>query len=411
MLRGPSRVDAIVVAAGTSSRMGGVDKRLAPLAGRPLLLRTLEALDAAPVVERIVLVMGTGPALEALRPAVPSTVVAIVPGGDHRGASVAAGLDALTRLDGESADPDRVVLVHDGARPLVSPALVAAVAEAALIHGAAIPVVPVADTLRRMEGDSLGDGVDRTDLVAAQTPQGVREGLLRSAFARFPPDGPERFTDEAALLMACTIRVHPIPGDPVNLKVTLPDDLARADAWMSARLERRTGQGSDSHPFGPGEPLHLGGIVIDGAPRLHGHSDGDAALHAIADALLGAAAIGDLGRLFPADARTPRGIDSRELVAGVVARVEAAGWDVAGLDLTITGARPRLADHLDRMREAIAALLHVPLRAVGAKASSGNLDGATGAGRAIAASATVTIVARVVSSTGPAAARTATVPT
>jgi 2-C-methyl-D-erythritol 4-phosphate cytidylyltransferase/2-C-methyl-D-erythritol 2,4-cyclodiphosphate synthase len=387
--------------------MGGVDKRLAPLGGRPLLVRTLEAIAAAPIVGRIVLVMGPGPALEALRPAVPAAVVAIVPGGEHRGASVAAGLGALAHLDGDATDPDRVVLVHDGARPLVSPALVASVAEAAAEHGAAIPVVPVADTLRRMDGEALGSAVDRTDLVAAQTPQGVRAGLLRSAFARFPPDGPERFTDEAALLMACTIPVHPIPGDPVNLKVTLPDDLARADAWLAARLERRVGQGSDSHPFGPGAPLHLGGIVIEGAPRLHGHSDGDAALHAVADALLGAAALGDLGRQFPADARTPRGIDSRALLADVVARVEAAGWEVAAVDLTITGARPRLADHLDRMREAIATLLHLTPEAVGAKASSGNLDGATGAGRAIAASATVTIVARAASSGGTGGTRAA----
>lgn len=387
-------VDAIVVAAGTSNRMGGPDKLVVPLGGRPLLARALEAVAASPVVGRIVLVMKPGPTLDALRPSLPSKVVAVVPGGDHRGSSVAAGLAALTSLDGPAADPMRVVIVHDGARPLVTTDLVTAVAVATHEHGAAIPVVPVADTVRRLRDGALGETLDRSDLVAAQTPQGARAGLLREAFRRFPPDGPDRFTDEAALLMACTIRVHPIPGDPVNLKVTLPADLARAEAFLAARVERRVGQGLDSHPFGPGEPLCLGGIEILGAPRLYGHSDGDVALHAIADGLLGAAALGDLGRLFPADRRTERGVSSRALLIEVVSRLAEAGWDVAAVDLTITGARPRLSAHLDGMRDVIATLLGVPATAVGVKASTGNLDGGTGAGRAIAASATVTIVGR-----------------
>ncbi len=401
-MAGPlAAADAIVVAAGASSRMAGVDKRLALLAGRPLLARSLDAIAAAAVVERIVLVMGPGPALEALRPFLPPAVVAIVPGGEHRGASVAAGLAALAALDGDAADPDRVVLVHDGARPLVAPELVTAIAEAAHEHGAAIPIVPVAETIRRLRAGELGETVDRADLVAAQTPQGVRSGLLRDAYRRYPADGSARFTDEAALLMACTIRVHPVPGDPVNLKVTLPADLARAEALFGARTERRigfgaraerrTGLGLDSHPFGPGAPLLLGGLEIPGAPRLHGHSDGDVALHAIAGGLLGAAAMGDLGRLFPADGRTPRGVGSRELLVDVAGRVAAAGWRVAAIDLTITGARPYLGAHLDPMRDAIATLLELPPGAVGVKASTGNLDGATGAGRAIAASAVVTL--------------------
>jgi 2-C-methyl-D-erythritol 4-phosphate cytidylyltransferase len=210
-------IDVIVVAAGSSSRMGGTDKRTAPLAGRPLLAWTIAGIAASPVVERIVLVMEAGPALDALRPSLPGAVVAVVPGGEHRGASVAAGLAALERLDGDAADPERVILVHDGARPLVTRALVEAVAEATARHGAAIPVVPVPDTVRRLRDGELGETVDRTDLVAAQTPQGARAGLLRAAFGRFPPSGPARFTDEAALLAACTIRVHPVPGDPLKI--------------------------------------------------------------------------------------------------------------------------------------------------------------------------------------------------
>jgi 2-C-methyl-D-erythritol 2,4-cyclodiphosphate synthase len=160
----------------------------------------------------------------------------------------------------------------------------------------------------------------------------------------------------------------------------------------------RTGFGSDRHPFGPGDGLWLGGIEIGGAPRLHGHSDGDAALHAVADALLGAAALGDLGQLYPADERTPRGSASSSFVRDVVERLARAGWRPATLDLTIRAARPRLAPHVPGMRDAIARLLGVEAAAVSVKASSGNLSGDAGGGRVIEAEAVATIV-----SGGPAA--------
>jgi 2-C-methyl-D-erythritol 2,4-cyclodiphosphate synthase len=156
---------------------------------------------------------------------------------------------------------------------------------------------------------------------------------------------------------------------------------------------RRVGIGRDGHPFGPGEPLALGGVLIEGAPRLHGHSDGDVALHAVADALLGAAALGDLGRLFPAGPGTPRGIASRDMLGDVVRRLGAAGWRPVAIDLTITGARPRLAGRLDAMRDAIAATLGIEATSVSVKASSGNLDGSDGAGRSISALALATIEA------------------
>ena len=155
---------------------------------------------------------------------------------------------------------------------------------------------------------------------------------------------------------------------------------------------QRVGLGVDSHTFGPGEPLRLGGIEITGAPRLSGHSDGDVALHALADALLGGAGLGDLGRLYPADGRTPEGIASAELVRDVVGRLAAAGWRVATADLTIVGARPRLGGHLDEMRTAIATLLGLDAASVSVKASTGNLSGDPGAGRGILAQAIATLV-------------------
>jgi 2-C-methyl-D-erythritol 4-phosphate cytidylyltransferase/2-C-methyl-D-erythritol 2,4-cyclodiphosphate synthase len=393
--------DAVVVAAGQSRRMDGADKVDALLGGRPLLAWSLDAIAAAPEVDRIVVVLDEARASGTSRawPAwFPAKVIAAVGGGSERQQSVAAGiraLDASPRLVDHEAS-DHVVLIHDGARPLVSTALVSAVARAAATHGAALPVLPIVDTVKRVDrgvdGGVVGTTVDRAGLAAAQTPQGVRRELLAHAYAAFPPDAAPTFTDEASLLEACAIPVSSVPGEPRNLKVTRPADLALVREIVAAGGSSRVGIGSDSHPFGPGEPLRLGGIEIGGAPRLFGHSDGDVALHAIADALLGAAALGDLGRLFPSDRRTPRGVASAELLSEVVERLATAAWRPASVDVTIIGARPRLGDRLAEMRHAIALLLALHPSLVSVKASSGNLSGDEGAGRSMSARAVATIV-------------------
>jgi 2-C-methyl-D-erythritol 4-phosphate cytidylyltransferase/2-C-methyl-D-erythritol 2,4-cyclodiphosphate synthase len=427
-------IEAVVVAAGSSRRMGGLDKLTAELDGRTILQWSVEALAAAGV-ERIVIATSLARLVEvASEPWLPDAVVAVVAGGERRQDSVAAGVVALAEAAAAEAEndedegdnetepesaaeaglavdartavqatdrPDSVILVHDAARPLVSPALIRAVAEATWKHGAAIPVLPVAETLKRLDGDLIAATVDRTDVVAAQTPQGVLRSLLMQAYSQYPPDGDEIWTDEASLLEACRIPVHTISGEASNLKVTVPIDLQRARAMLdgglvpgrpAAPVAGRIGLGMDSHPFGPGGPLALGGIQIEGAPRLAGHSDGDAALHAVADALLGAAGLGDLGRLFPADSRTPVGIDSRVLLSTVAEKVRAAGWTTGNVDLTIVASRPRLAALLPSMGEAIAAAIGVPASAVNVKASTGNLDGPEGAGRSISASAIAWLV-------------------
>jgi 2-C-methyl-D-erythritol 4-phosphate cytidylyltransferase/2-C-methyl-D-erythritol 2,4-cyclodiphosphate synthase len=382
--------DVVVVAAGASRRMVGTDKLMAPIGGRPLLAWTLDAVAASPVVERLVLVTAPARVDEVASAAwLPPRVDAVVAGGATRQVSVAAGVRWIAEHD--PGRPARPVLVHDGARPLVSPALVTAIAEAAAAHGAAIPVLPVAETLKRVGPDGRITGtVDRASLGAAQTPQGIRRDLLLRAWTAFPPEGPPEFTDEAALLEACRIAVHAIPGEPSNLKVTLPDDLRRAEQALAPEAVR-VGFGHDSHPFGPGSPLRLGGVEIPGAPRLAGHSDGDVILHAVADALLGAASMGDLGRLFPADARTPRDVASAALLQAVVERLGGAGLAPASVDVVVIGARPRLGGRLDEMRSAIAAILGIEPGDVSVKASSGNLAGDEGAGRSISARAVVTV--------------------
>jgi 2-C-methyl-D-erythritol 4-phosphate cytidylyltransferase/2-C-methyl-D-erythritol 2,4-cyclodiphosphate synthase len=402
--------DAIVVAAGSSSRMGGIDKLAAIVGGLPVLAHALAAIAAAPEVRRIALVTSNERIEEIARADwLPAAVAFLVSGGARRQESVHRGFIHLLANPADAAGPEaEVILVHDAARPLVPTALVSAVARAARTHGAAIPLLPVGDTIKRVDRDRTVVGAgDRATLGAAQTPQGIRTEILRDAYARFPADLPPDFSDEAALLEACRIAVHAIPGDERNFKVTLPGDLARVEAALTGGLPGampsfgtgvgagvRVGIGTDSHSFGPSTSLALGGVEIAGAPRLHGHSDGDVVLHAVADALLGAAGLGDLGRIFPAGPETPRGVASSELLLEVVARVRAAGYQPAGLDCTIVAARPRLAGRLPAIGARIAELLAVDPAAVNVKASTGNLDGMEGAGRGISATAVVTLIHR-----------------
>jgi len=369
--------------------MDGLDKLTARIGGRPVLDWTVSAFVRHPAIARVVVVVAADRVQATSRSSWLPAGARVVAGGERRQESVAAGVAEVER--GGAAD-DGILLVHDGARPNVDPDLISRVIDATAAHGAAIPVVPAVETVKQLSGDVVAATVDRTDLGFAQTPQGFRLGILRAAWDRFPPDGPPTFTDEAALLEACTIPVHVVPGHPDNLKVTLPADLRRA-AMVLGAAGPRVGLGEDSHPIGPGEPLALGGLAIGGAPRLSGHSDGDVVLHAVADALLGAAGLGDLGRLFPSDERTPRGIPSTALLAEVLARVRAAGLAPTGVDLTIVGARPRLGSRLDDMRAGLADLLGVPPGRVNVKASTGNLAGDEGAGRVVSARAIATLEA------------------
>lgn len=376
--------DVVIVAAGSSRRMGGGDKLEMTIGGRPILRRTVEALAAAPEVGRLIVVTAAERVAE-LRTSfwLAEHGATVIAGGRRRQESVAAGVREASA---------EIVLVHDGARPFVSPALVSRVVDGVLRHGAAIPALPVVDALKRAEGELIVASADRTGLYRAQTPQGARRELLLVA-AEAHAHGEEDIPDEADLLAREGVPVAIVAGDADNIKVTLPEDLLLARRLAGADASARVTLGTDSHPFGPGDGLRLGGLLIEGAPQLHGHSDGDVALHALCDALLAACGGGDLGRLFPSGEGRTRGVDSRKLVTEVCRRFTDSGALLTGVDLTILGARPRLGgDRLDAMAATIAELVGLDPARVSVKAATANLSGDEGAGRVISASCLVSVV-------------------
>jgi 2-C-methyl-D-erythritol 4-phosphate cytidylyltransferase / 2-C-methyl-D-erythritol 2,4-cyclodiphosphate synthase len=376
--------DAVIVAAGSSRRMGGGDKLEMTIAGRSILRHAVEAFAAAPEIDGLILVTSAD-RVDELRstPWLADRGAIVVAGGRRRQDSVAEGLRTASA---------EVVLVHDGARPFVSPALISRVVEGALRHGAAIPALPVVDALKRVEGGRITGSALRDGLYRAQTPQGARRSLLLAAAAAHA-HGREDIPDEADLLARDDVPVAIVAGDADNIKVTVPEDLLFARRLAGDARATRVTLGVDSHPFGPGDGLRLCGLLIEGAPRLHGHSDGDVALHALSDALLAAAGDGDLGRLFPSGERRTRGVDSRELLAQVMRRFEGAGLTLTNVDLTILGARPRLgARRLEEMARTVAGLVGLDPAHVSVKAATGNLGGDEGAGRVISASCLVSVV-------------------
>ena len=378
--------DAIIVAAGSSRRMGGEDKSDASIEGRPALRWAIDAMRGATSVRRVIVVTAADRMHDLQQQAwIQDAAVTVVVGGPRRQDSVASGVRVA---DGA------VVLVHDAARPLATSGLIDRVAEAAAMHGAAIPVLPVIDSLKEVTDGLVTSAADRSRLFRAQTPQGARRELLTAAIDAFA-DGPDLFGDEQELLARHGVPVVTVPGESAALKITEPLDLdiVRAIAHGPLTQPVRYAWGTDSHPFGSLDGLRLAGLDIPEAPRLHGHSDGDAALHAVCDGLLAAARMGDLGRLFPATDAGTRDIDSRELLRHVVVRLGQAGLQPASLDLTIIGARPRLGGaRLGRMRTILADLLGTDEAGVAVQASTGNLSGDEGAGRTISATALVGVV-------------------
>ena len=388
----PERVAAVVVAAGRGERLGAPEKVLLPLAGRPMLAWSLLALERAESIGPVVVVAGphTRKAIARLvRDEGFAKVQAIVAGGERRQDSVAAGLAALP-LGIE------IVVIHDGARPLAEPDLFDRCAAAAAEGRAAIAAIPVADTLKRVAAGAISGTIDRAGLWAAQTPQAFRLESLRQVMAVNPG---ETVTDEARCFETAGVPVAVVPASLANLKVTHPEDIAVADALLRARhgvrppaAPVRTGIGYDTHRFVPGRRLVLGGVEVPHDRGLEGHSDADVLLHAIADAILGAAALGDIGQHFPPGDERFRDADSQDLLREAVRLVREAGWTPGNVDATLLAEAPRIGPHVPLMRERIAACLGISPDAVGVKATTNEGMGAIGRGEGIAALATATLV-------------------
>lgn len=332
----------------------GDDKLWIDLLGRPAWRWSLDMLLSLPSLERLALVVPSG-SEERFGALLPSTSdrCLLVAGGESRRDSVLAGLAALT--DAGCADV-ALILVHDAARPAASAALAERVVGAAGGAGGVVPGLPVPDTLMRASGEHI----DRQGLIGVQTPQLGRLGDLRAALAAGD------FTDEGSALAAAGIEVRVVAGEPGNRKMTEPGDVELLRAVLRARavaLEpvggARAGIGFDAHRLEAGRPLRLGGLDWPDAPRgLAGHSDGDAALHALIDALLGAAGLGDIGGHFPAD-EAWRDADSADLLRRAATLVRDAGWTPTGVDLVIVAAGPAIAPRRDEMAARIATLLGI----------------------------------------------------
>jgi 2-C-methyl-D-erythritol 4-phosphate cytidylyltransferase/2-C-methyl-D-erythritol 2,4-cyclodiphosphate synthase len=379
---------AIVVAAGRSARAGdGAPKPYRPLAGVPVLRRTLDTLLARPELARIVVVIAADD-----RALYDATVAGLDPppltasGGATRTASVRAGLEALA-----AAAPD-FVLIHDAARPFVGHDLIDRVEAGLLVSDGAVPALEFVDAVKLVDpGDRIGPDAVRSGLRAVQTPQAFRFAPLLAAYRALPPDAD--LTDDAALARGAGMSVRAVKGDADNVKLTYPDDFARAERRLAPATKRAaTGHGFDAHRLGPGDGVILCGVRVPAEFSLVGHSDADVGLHALTDAILGALGAGDIGDHFPPSDPQWKGADSRvflrhaaKLAADARARVEHA-------DVTLICERPKVKPHREAMRSAIAETLGVAVERVSVKATTTERLGFLGRGEGVAALATATLV-------------------
>ena len=391
------RVGVIVVAAGSGTRLGaGAPKAFVGIDGSSILRHALEGVFAAPLAQ-VVIVAPAGREGDALSEALATAgdrreLVSVVAGGDTRQASVAAGLAALW------ADVE-VVLVHDAARAL-TPAEVFERVITAIDGGAvgAIPVLPVIDTIKRVAGDEIVAAVDRAELAAAQTPQAFRRDVLDAAYAAATTE----FTDDAALVAEAGHAVAAVPGHPLAFKITTAADLDRARHLIAGPAPHaaahlggapalpRVGVGTDVHAFGGEGTLWLAGLEWAGEAPLSGHSDGDAVAHAIVDALLAAAGLGDIGTHFGTDHPKYAGAHAGAFLTRTVALLGEAGWRVGNVSVQVQANRPRFSARRAEAERALSAALGGAPVSVSATTTDGL--GFTGQGEGVSAFAVALVV-------------------
>ena len=384
-------ISAVLVAAGSSTRMG-FDKLSFDLGGETVLHRSIRAFDQCPQIGEIVLVAGKNRAFVEQQAVGCTKPVQIVAGGATRAESAKNGVLAA---HGE------LVAVHDAARPFVSPAVIAAVLEAAARCGAAAPAVPVKDTIKQaMPGDGktvpeaclVHSTPDRSTLYAVQTPQCFDRTQYLAALQELDAEKARLVTDDCSLFELTGRPVQLTQGDYANLKITTREDLPRLVQKEETRM--RIGHGYDVHRLVEGRKLILGGVEIPFEKGLLGHSDADVLAHAVMDAVLGAAALGDIGQHFPDNDPAYAGADSLELARHVARILSEHGYRVENIDATILCQRPKLAPHIPAMRANLAAAFGLPVDAVSVKATTEEHLGFTGEGLGIAAHAVALIETR-----------------
>jgi 2-C-methyl-D-erythritol 4-phosphate cytidylyltransferase/2-C-methyl-D-erythritol 2,4-cyclodiphosphate synthase len=378
---------ALVVAAGRGQRFGGeIPKQYLPLAGSSVLRRSVEAYLGNPGVTGVRVVFHPEDEDRYEAAVAGLALMSPVAGGATRQESVLKGLESLTGLR-----PD-VVLIHDAARPLVSADIIDRTLQALAAAPGAVVAIPVADTIKRDDGKgAVGGTVERAGLWRAQTPQGFRfEPILAAHRAAAARGG--GLTDDAGVAEAAGLAVAIVPGSEDNFKITTLDDLRRAERLLGAGgAEYRTGTGYDVHRFAPGDCVMLCGVRIAHDQGLEGHSDADAGLHAITDALLGAISAEDIGAHFsPKDPRW-RGADSAQFLAHAAGLVAARGGRVVHVDVTLICERPKVAPHRAAMIARVAEILRVDPARVSVKATTTEGLGFTGRREGIAAQAAATV--------------------
>jgi 2-C-methyl-D-erythritol 4-phosphate cytidylyltransferase/2-C-methyl-D-erythritol 2,4-cyclodiphosphate synthase len=382
----------LIVAAGRGLRAGrGEPKQYRRLGDRTVLAQALAPFLAEETMACIAVVIGAGDEeryAQAIAELDRTRLLPPVVGGATRQDSVRLGLQALAREGFEGT-----VLVHDAARPFISPALIRD-AVAALEAGdvAAIPVLAVTDTIKRLDdAGRIAETPPRDRLVSVQTPQAFRLGPLLAVHEAAAAKGLYGFTDDAALMEWAGHSVATFAGDPANIKLTHPQDFEARNRMESRFLVTRVGTGYDVHAFGPGDHVWLGGVRIDHDLGVVAHSDGDVGLHALTDALLGALSEGDIGTHFPPSDPQWRGAASWRFLAFAAERVRARGGRIDHLDLTIVCEAPKIGPHRDAIRTAIASAAGVAPGKVAIKATTSERMGFTGRREGLAALATATI--------------------
>lgn len=389
-----SAVAALIVAAGRGLRAGAdAPKQYRRLGGLPVLCRTLAPFLADDRIGTVLVVIGAGDrarydeAIGYLPETARTQLTAPVEGGETRQDSVRAGLEALAAAGFAGG-----VLVHDAARPFVSPVLIERALAASTEHVAAIPVLAVTDTVKRIDTNGLiADTLPREQLVSVQTPQAFALQELLAAHRAAHAAEIGGFTDDSAIMEWAGHRVATFAGDPMNLKLTYPGDFETAEQRLARPLVTRTGTGYDVHAFAEGDHVWLGGIRIPHSRGVTAHSDGDVALHALTDAVLGALADGDIGSHFPPSDPQWRGASSDRFLAFAVDRVRQRGGRIDHLDLTVVCEGPKIGPHRDTIRARIAEIAGLRLDQIGTKATTSERLGFTGRGEGLAALATATI--------------------